>query len=505
MSSLLPPRPKIRIQQITGQVSRASLDKLDHLVVISCAKPTSKDWRAIPDGKKLEVLRKRQPTGAGATVTSRLGNSAGTGITLGFAAKGSPASAFAALKLGGKLLGAALRDQPRSIGFLTVGLDDTDAETHLKGLALAALAQSFDMPHFSEKNDPPNKLRTIKLLGHPHKLDAKRLLADAEANNLTRWLTALPPNKLDAGGYRKLIETLAKENDWKTRFSGPQQLEKLGAGAFLAVAQGNATQDAGIMRISYRPKGTSKQPDLALVGKGIIFDTGGTNLKPHNYMLDMHQDMSGSAVALGTLLSLSRQQAPLAIDCWLAITENRTSANAYKPRDVVTACNGITIEVIHTDAEGRMALADTLALAAREKPGLIIDYATLTGACVSAVSERFSGVFSNRETFNDALIAVGRASGERVWPFPMDADFADDLKSDAADILQCAPAAPGDHIHAAKFLSRFVPQKTPWIHIDLSAATRKGGLGQITTEATGFGVRFSTELLLDHAKTFLRK
>jgi leucyl aminopeptidase len=184
-----------------------------------------------------------------------------------------------------------------------------------------------------------------------------------------------------------------------------------------------------------------------------------------------------------------------AVDAWLAITENRLSATAYKPQDVVHACNGKTIQVIHTDAEGRMVLADTLALAARENPEIILDYATLTGSCVTALTERYSGVFSNREKASALLIDCGLRCGERVWPFPMDRDFDEDLRSDIADIKQCAVDGHGDHILAARFLSRFVPASIPWIHFDLSAGQHKGGLAHIGSEITGFGVRFTLELL----------
>jgi leucyl aminopeptidase len=233
----------------------------------------------------------------------------------------------------------------------------------------------------------------------------------------------------------------------------------------LAVARGNATRDAGILRLRYRPRreaGTS----LALVGKGVLFDTGGTNLKPFAGMLDMHTDMQGSAVALGTLLALAELRVPYGIDAWLAITENRMAADAYKPQDLVTAVNGTTIQVIHTDAEGRMVLADTLALAAREQPAMIIDYATLTGSCVAALTERYSGVFSNRAAANALLQQAGAQSGERVWPFPMDDDYDELLKSDVADIKQCSAENAGDHILGARFLSRFVPRNVPWIHVD---------------------------------------
>ena len=154
------------------------------------------------------------------------------------------------------------------------------------------------------------------------------------------------------------------------------------------------------------------------------------------------------------------------------------------------ASNGVTIQVIHTDAEGRMALADTLALAGRTQPKLMIDFATLTGASVYALTERMSSVFTNRPALADKLVEAGRASGERVWNFPFDADFDSDLESKVADIVQCAVDGKGDHILATRFLSRFVPENVAWAHVDLSSATRSGGLGHINTEITGFGVRY---------------
>jgi leucyl aminopeptidase len=232
-----------------------------------------------------------------------------------------------------------------------------------------------------------------------------------------------------------------------------------------------------------------------LVGKGICFDTGGINLKPHKSMYHMHEDMQGSAVAVGTLLALSALKASYDVDCWLAITENEIGAKAYRPQEVVRAANGVTIQVVHSDAEGRMVLADTLALASRDRPSLIIDFSTLTGACVMALTERFAGIFTNRPQWHASLERAGRSSGERVWPFPMDEDFDGDLDSSIADVLQCTLDSKGDHILAARFLNRFVPAEVPWIHLDLASSNRSGGLAHIPTDFTGFGVRFATELV----------
>jgi leucyl aminopeptidase len=219
------------------------------------------------------------------------------------------------------------------------------------------------------------------------------------------------------------------------------------------------------------------------------------NLKPARYMHGMHEDMEGSAVALGTLLALTELQVDFTVDCWLALAQNHIGPKAYKQNDIVVASNGTSIEIVHTDAEGRMVLADTLAFAAKKKPALMIDYATLTGACVYALGTSYSGAFSNRDDLIDDIIEAGRNSGERVWPFPLDKDYDKALQSTVADIKQCTLEGEADHILASRFLSRFVDD-TPWLHVDLSAGNSKGGLAHIPTDITGFGVRFTLDLLL---------
>jgi leucyl aminopeptidase len=367
----------------------------------------------------------------------------------------------------------------------------------LEALLAAGLAHSALMPTFKTRKAQRPRLAAITLLGEGASIDVPRTVAVDRGNHLARWLTTLPPNVLSTATYRRALQTLARKHGWGFKFFDEPALRRAGAGAFLAVARANEHRGAGIVRLRYRPRGARGGSRLALVGKGICFDTGGINLKTHKGMYHMHEDMQGSAVAVGTLLALSEMKAPHEIDCWLAITENEIGARAYRPQDVVRASNGVTIQVAHSDAEGRMVLADTLALASRDKPDLLIDYATLTGACVNALTERFSGAFTNRPELHELIEKSGRLSGERVWPFPMDEDFDSDLESHVADILQCTPDSKGDHILAARFLNRFVPREVPWIHLDLSSSNRNGGLAHIPTEFTGFGVRYTTQLLLE--------
>jgi leucyl aminopeptidase len=211
-------------------------------------------------------------------------------------------------------------------------------------------------------------------------------------------------------------------------------------------------------------------------------------------MQGMHKDMNGSAVALGILLAATQMKLPVRLDCWMAIARNDIGPRAYHQNEVITALNGTTIEIVHTDAEGRMVLADTLALAARAKPDLIVDFATLTGSMHVAVGERYSGVFATSDELARRAVAAGKAAGERVCVFPMDKDYDEALDSEIADVKQCTMEGEADHILATRFLKRFTDD-LPWVHMDVSAAKCKGGLGAVATEINGFGVAWGVEFL----------
>jgi leucyl aminopeptidase len=461
------------------------------------ATPTSDDWAALPHGGLLKDLYRRKARKPGDTVQLTAGAHAETLIVAVCLAE--VGSTFERLQAAGRLARVVMEGEPESLMLCGMGCDKASLDAAMCATVAALEAAAFRFESF--KTNPKPGTRPVRIdIAMPEKLvDLDLTLATAAGNNLARWLTALPPNTLDAAGYRRLLKDLARHLQLDFKFYGEPQLKRLGAGAFLAVSQGNSSADAGIVHLAYRPQGRGGAAAagrcISLVGKGICFDTGGINLKTHKGMLDMHTDMEGSAVAVGSLYALHALGSPLAVDCWLAITENRIGPLAYKPQDVVRAHNGTTIQVIHTDAEGRMVLADTLSIAASRKPRAIIDYATLTGACVYALTERYSGAFTNRPEMRATIEGAGSSSGERVWCFPMDPDFDSDLESAVADVLQCATEGKGDHILAARFLNRFVPKEIPWLHLDLAAGSRHGGLGHIVTEITGFGVRYTLDLL----------
>ncbi|MHB1951741.1 MAG: M17 family metallopeptidase [Acidiferrobacteraceae bacterium] len=452
--------------------------------------------RDLPYGSVLRERIRRHRYSETATEPLVLDLPNGTGTRLALAFINEDEAPFATLTRARKLL-APHKDAPR-LYVAWFGPSRRAGAPAIKAIIRAALSERGQLPDFRHAPPPGgSRLDSLRVWGPDISGEMKRLVAEARGNHLARYLTALPADRLTPAIYRAEAARVARAHGWKSQFFGERRLAARGAGAFLAVSRGSQDHDAGILRLSYRPKG-KPVAKLALVGKGICFDTGGVNVKGARHMYGMHEDMEGSAVALGTLLALTELKVPFAVDAWLALARNDIGPRAYRPNEVVTALNGTTIETVHTDAEGRMVLADTLSLACGTRPKLVIDYATLTGACVYALGTAYSGAFTNRPAWAERIVQAGYDSGERVWPFPMDDDYADALKSDVADVKQCVLEGEADHILAALFLRRFLIGDPAWIHLDLSAGRHKGGLAHIPTDVTGFGVHFTLRLVLDH-------
>lgn len=280
---------------------------------------------------------------------------------------------------------------------------------------------------------------------------------------------------------------LAKLPRIKTELLGPKEVEKLGMGAFMAVAQGSAEP---LRFIVLRYEGAAKaEAPVVLIGKGITFDTGGISIKPAAEMDEMKFDMCGAASVLGTFRALAELQPSLNVVGLIPACENMPSERAIKPGDVVTSMSGQTIEILNTDAEGRLVLCDALTYAARFKPKAVIDIATLTGACVVALGAVRSGLFSNNEPLAESLAKAGDSSLDPCWRMPLDDEYADGLKTNFADVANVAGRA-GGAVTAAKFLQRFAGEFA-WAHLDIAGTAWKGGAAK---GATGRPV----PLLLDY-------
>ncbi len=479
-----------RLEQNSAPLSASDLKRAQHALVVLPKAESMEALRDVPGREALSAALSRRKKKPSDLSKAPLATDLAQGALVSWVMLDPAQSVFeqqTALRKATQLL---LAEKPEEI---VIGVFGPAARRrHAAELAVyAAWVNGARLPERKKKSDGA-ALQLIRLCGYRVPDGFSRQRAVAEGNLLCRELTVLPPNELTPGNYRKRVGQIAKQRGWRHEEYDVKRLRKMGAGAFAAVAQGSAEADAAIVHIRYRHPRAKKT--FALVGKGICFDTGGHNLKPARSMQGMHKDMNGSAVALGILLAVSETRLPIQLDCWMAIARNDISPRAYHQNEVITALNGTTIEIVHTDAEGRMVLADALTLAARAKPDLMVDFATLTGSMHVAVGERYSGIFATSDELARRAIAAGKASGERVCAFPMDEDYDAALDSEIADVKQCTMDGEADHILATRFLKRFTDGR-PWLHLDLSSAKCKGGLGAVATDVNGFGVAWGVEFL----------
>ncbi|UCG12037.1 MAG: leucyl aminopeptidase [Deltaproteobacteria bacterium] len=331
---------------------------------------------------------------------------------------------------------------------------------------------------------------TQRLTGSVH-----RAKAIAEGIYLARDLVTLPANLATPTLLAERAKSVADQAGMHFHMIEVTEAKELGMGAFLAVARGS--DEPGIMVVmDYQPSGEEVSPVL-LVGKGITFDSGGISIKPAKDMEKMKHDMAGAAAVIGTMQAVASLNLPLRVVALIPCTENLPSGKAYKPGDVIRSLSGLTIEVINTDAEGRMVLADALTYADRYKPQAIIDLATLTGACIVALGNEIAGLLGNDEELLARIKAAGEESGEKVWPLPLWDRYFDLLKSDVADFRNVDGRKAGA-ITAAIFLKQFVPDGTPWAHLDIAGCVWEEKDRPLTPKgATGMGVHLLTRLLQD--------
>lgn len=314
----------------------------------------------------------------------------------------------------------------------------------------------------------------------------------AESANLARDLVNRPANIATPSHLAEVATQIAAETGMTVRVLDEAEMEALGMRALLSVAHGSA-EPARFIILEHNG-GRDDLPTVVLVGKGITFDSGGISLKQSQGMERMKGDMGGAAAVLGATRALALLDVPLHLVCLVPATENMPGGRATKPGDVVKALNGLTIEIINTDAEGRLILADALAYAERFHPDAIFDAATLTGACVVALGNHAAGVMGD-ERLIARLREAGERSGERVWPLPLFEEYGEQIKSDVADVKNVG-GRPAGAITAGFFLSKFVPKGVPWVHVDIA------GLFLLDRErpyqpkgGTGFGVRLFAEAL----------
>jgi leucyl aminopeptidase len=295
--------------------------------------------------------------------------------------------------------------------------------------------------------------------------------AAASGIEFARELGNLPANHATPTRLGEEAKKLAKQFGFKCEVLGPKEIAKLGMGSFLAVAQGSE-EPARFIVMEYRGGGASDAP-VVLVGKGITFDTGGISIKPAAEMDEMKFDMSGAGSVLGTFRALAELKPRINVVGLIPTCENMPDGRAIKPGDIVKTMNGQTVEILNTDAEGRLILCDALAYAERFKPSCVVDIATLTGACVVALGFVRSGLFSTDEGLAQELLAAGEEALDLAWRMPLDDEYAEGLKTNFADVANVA-GRWGGAITAAKFLQRFA-SKYPWAHLDVAGTASKGG------------------------------
>ncbi|NMJ40371.1 leucyl aminopeptidase [Roseomonas sp. JC162] len=379
------------------------------------------------------------------------------------------------------------------------GLTPALAAAFAMGVALRSYR--FDRYRTTEKPEDKPKLERLAVATSDvakAKAAFAPLQAIADGVFLTRDLVSEPPNVLtptECADRCKALEKLGVGIE----ILGPKEMKKLGFGALLGVAQGSAQEPRMVvMTWNGAPKGKKAGKPLAFIGKGVTFDTGGISIKPAAGMEDMKWDMAGAGTVIGLMAALAGRKAKADVVGIVGLVENMPSGTAQRPGDVVTTASGQTVEVINTDAEGRLVLADVIHYCIEKfDPQFMVDLATLTGAIIIALGHEHAGLFSNDDTLAQRIEAAGKQVGEACWRMPLGEAYDKQIKSDIADMKNVG-GRPGGSITAAQFIQRFV-QGRPWAHLDI-AGTAWSGKDLPTTPkgATAFGVRLLDRLVAEH-------
>ena len=369
-------------------------------------------------------------------------------------------------------------------------------------IALGVRLQGYRFnKYFNDKKEGKELvLKTLYIIAKDAN-EAKKQFADLELiiQNvfLTRDLVSEPSNELNPESYAKICQSL-KVSGLEIEVLGEKEMTKLGMHSLLGVGQGSARESKMVIFKYFGAKNKKESP-IAFVGKGVTFDTGGISIKPAQNMEDMKTDMAGSAVVVGLMKLLAERKAKVNAIGAIGLVENMPSGTAQRPGDVVKSMSGQTIEIVNTDAEGRLVLADVLHYTnTKFKPKFIVDLATLTGAIIVALADVNAGLFSNDDKLSSELIEAGRKTGETLWRLPISEEYDSMINSDIADMKNVGSGRGAGSTTAAQFLHRFVG-KTKWAHLDIAGVAWKGkGDATAVKGATGFGVRLLNQLVIDN-------
>jgi len=400
---------------------------------------------------------------------------------------------------GGAAAAALSRDSTAAIATGTLTADQ--AVEVAFGATLRAYR--FDRYRTKEKAEDKPRLSQLAVLTAETERandawEARKAVADGVF--LTRDLVSEPPNVLNPAELAERCRTLT-ELGLKVDVLGPKEMAKLGFGALLGVSQGSANEPRMVV-MHWQGAGANgrkgKDKPLAFVGKGVTFDTGGISIKPAGGMEDMKWDMAGAGAVIGLMAALAGRKAKVDAVGLVGLVENMPSGTAQRPGDVVKSYSGQTIEVINTDAEGRLVLADVLWYCQQKfEPRFMIDLATLTGAIIVGLGHEYAGMYSNDDELAQKLTAIGQSTGERLWRMPLDEEYDKQIKSDIADMKNVG-GRPGGSITAAQFIQRFVNSK-PWVHLDIAGVAWTTKDGACTPKgATAFGVHLLDRLVAEH-------
>ena len=388
---------------------------------------------------------------------------------------------------------------------LSLSREEVAAEVTLSALLGLYRYKGIDgaTPKGAEDDLAPDPIYLAFMLSDQHVPDPFRLAvrnAEAEAAGtlLARNLVNGPANIITPAVLAETAAKIARCHNFSFSVIGPKEIRDLGMGAFWAVASG-AEQEPRLITLEFAPKGKENDQPLVFVGKGITFDTGGISLKPAAKMHEMKGDMAGAAAVIGLFEALGTMPEPETmprIIGLIAATENMPGRMATRPGDVVTTLSGKTVEILNTDAEGRLVLCDALSYAQQQwKPKHLINIATLTGACVIALGDHATGLFTDSATLRSLILATAEKHGDLFWPLPMFDEYESNLKSDVADFTNMGPRE-GGALNAALFLRRFIEKNTDWAHLDIAGpgyVTKTSSLLSVSG-GTGVGVRLFCEM-----------